>query len=73
MPGKRRWTSRRPWVYHWSKNIRTTFADHKHFAEGQWLQEDPPPSLNSALDLPYPMTSLVQFTDVEVGLKYKFF
>ena len=61
------------WVLHiadltenWTQNIRTTFADHTHFAEGQWLQEDPPPSLNSALDLPYPVTTLVQFTDVEV-------
>jgi hypothetical protein len=61
------------WVLHiadltenWSRNIRTTFADHTLFSDGQWLQEDPPPSLNSALDLPYPVTTLVQFTGVEV-------
>lgn len=61
------------WVLHiedltenWSQNIRTTFADHTRFTDGQWLQEDPPPSLNSALDLPYPVTTVVQFTNVEV-------
>jgi len=50
----------------WSQTIRTHFAEHTHFVQGQWLQEDPPPSLNSAQDLPYPVTTIVRFSDVKI-------
>jgi hypothetical protein len=51
----------------WTRTVRTDDEAGAHFTQGQWLQEDPPPSLHTARDLPYPATTLVAFTDVKIN------
>jgi hypothetical protein len=51
----------------WGRTIDTEYGRSGHFTQGEWLQEDPPPSLDTPHDEPYPATTLVQFTDATVN------
>lgn len=51
----------------WGRSIDTEYGRSGHFTQGEWLQEDPPPSLDTPHDEPYPDTTLVQFTEVTVN------
>jgi hypothetical protein len=50
----------------WSRTLRIHYQVKSHFNNGEWFQEDPTESLPAAQDEPYPVTTLVQFTDVRV-------
>jgi hypothetical protein len=51
----------------WSKAVPTQYEGTGRYDDAQWLQEDPPPSLDTGEDLPYPTTTLVRFTGVKVN------
>jgi hypothetical protein len=51
----------------WGRSIDIGYDASTRFMQGEWLQEDPPPSLDTVHDEVYPVTTLVQFADVRVN------
>jgi hypothetical protein len=50
----------------WSQVVPTHYGGNAPFSQGEWLQEDPPPSLHAGHDLLYPQTTVVQFTAMTI-------
>jgi hypothetical protein len=50
----------------WSRPISVSYQGQGPFIQGEWIQEDPPPALDSAADRPYPRTTPVHFTAMKI-------
>jgi hypothetical protein len=50
----------------WTRTIASQYGRTGVYTQGEWLHEDPPPSLDSAHDGLYPVTTVVRFTGVTV-------
>ncbi|MGH9017007.1 MAG: hypothetical protein ACRDY1_04580 [Acidimicrobiales bacterium] len=51
---------------HWTRTVSTGYQGNGTFTEGEWIQEDPTTSLDAAVDVPYPVTTVVGFSDVRI-------
>ncbi|NNN20642.1 MAG: hypothetical protein HKL80_01390 [Acidimicrobiales bacterium] len=50
-----------------SEPIQVPFGAGEQFTEGEWIQEDPPPSLSSPTDVPYPVMPQPTFEKLAIN------
>jgi hypothetical protein len=50
----------------WTRTVSTHYRTGVFVTQGEWVQEDPAPTLNAAHDVRYPVTTVVRFDDMRV-------